>query len=84
MHQSNVSSGKLKCTLKFSDGKRVSACVREGTGRGQYRLHPITYEGAVERLHLMPKTGTSQELTFLFLRIAAMATAIFNVSRTSC
>jgi hypothetical protein len=72
----------IKCTLKFSDGKQVSGRVLEDFGDG--RLHPITYEGAVDRLHLMPKTGTAKELTFLFLRIAAMATAIFNVSRTSC
>jgi hypothetical protein len=55
--------------------------VLEDSAEGQ--LHPISYEGAVDRLHLKPKTGTAQELTFLFRRIAAMATAILSVSRVS-
>ena len=80
MRQSNAEI--IKCTLKFSDGKKVSGCVLEDPARG--RLQPITYKGAVDRLHLKPKTGTAQELTFLFRRIAAMATAILHVSRTSC
>jgi hypothetical protein len=68
--------------LEFSDGVEVSGSVLDDPAEG--RLHPITYEGAVDRLLLRPKTGTAQELTFLFRRIAAMATAMLRVSRVSC
>ena len=73
MSQSKATSGMITCTVEFSDGVQVSGSVLDDPAGG--RLHPIRYEGAVDRLHLRPKTGTAQELTFLFRRIAAMATA---------
>jgi hypothetical protein len=82
MYRSKENTGIIKCTVKFSDGKRVTARVLDDSADGC--LHPITYEGAVDRLHIKPKTGTAQELTFLFRRIAAMATGMLRVSRVSC